>query len=37
MKQAVSEFLEGETLKPMIGTLMGEPQTENKEDKHEPT
>jgi hypothetical protein len=37
MKQAVSEFLESEMLKPMIGTLMGEPQTENKEDKHEPT
>ena len=37
MKQAVSEFLEGETLKPIVGTFISEPQIENKEDKHEPT
>ena len=37
MKQAVSEFLEGETLKPIVGTFIGEPQIEDKEEKHEPT
>lgn len=34
-KQAVQEFLEGETLKPMIGTFLSEPYNEDGVSKHE--
>ncbi|MEW5717499.1 MAG: transcriptional regulator [Chloroflexota bacterium] len=37
VKQAVSDFLEGETLKPMIETLISESSADDKEDRHEPT
>jgi hypothetical protein len=37
MKQAVTEFLESETLKPVLGTFTSEPHPENKETDHEPT
>jgi hypothetical protein len=33
VKQAVSEFLEGDTLKPMIGTFLSEPAPDGEEDK----
>lgn len=37
MKQAVTEFLEGETLKPIVGTFASEPRSKNEKVNHEPT